>query len=108
MLHEPKFLRRCILAAITTMSVSACSARIAPAGVEIAVRRPPPIRVEVRGNAPGNGYIWIEGHHAWRNGDYVWVPGEWVRPPETRYRRWVPGHWQSVRGGWYWVDGHWG
>ena len=87
--------------------IASCSARIAPAGVEIAVRRPPSLRVEVRSNPPGPNYVWVSGHHAWRGGDYVWVPGEWMLPPNQQYRRWEPGHWIAVRGGWYWVDGRW-
>lgn len=80
---------------------------MAPSGVVVTVRRPPPQRVEVRSGPPGSGYVWIPGHYAWQGGDYLWVGGRWEAPPQPRYRRWVAGHWTNSRTGWYWVEGHW-
>ncbi len=106
MINRTKILQRWRLAALLTVT-AACSARMAPAGVSLAIRRPPPVRVEVIGNAPGPRYVWVPGHHAWQGGDYVWTGGAWQLPPEIRFRRWESGHWVEARGGWYWVDGRW-
>ena len=67
---------------------------------------PPPLVVENRVVAPGPGYVWVQGYHAWNGNAYVWTPGRWERLPEGR-RGWVPGHWVHTRHGWYWVEGHW-
>jgi hypothetical protein len=83
-----------------------CAASISPSGAEVVVRRPPPRRVEVRGVAPGRGYVWIDGHYAWQGGDYVWIAGRWDSPPSPR-QHWVAGRWVHSRGGWYWQEGHW-
>lgn len=32
---------------------------------------PPPARLEVYGVAPGPGFVWVTGYHAWRGGRYV-------------------------------------
>lgn len=87
--------------------LAACGPGYGPAGVELAVRQPPPLRREVIVVSPGPSYIWVPGHNAWQGGDYVWISGSWQRPPEPRFRRWQAGHWAQVRGGWYWVEGRW-
>ncbi len=97
---------RILAAAFFAAFVSACVPPPPPGAVFVRVA-PPRARVEVIGVAPGPGYVWIAGYHAWRGGAYVWVPGRWERPPEPRYHRWVPGHWREHRNGWYWVEGHW-
>jgi len=63
--------------------------------------------VETRVAAPGPGYVWIPGFHAWNGRQYVWRPGRWERAPR-RNARWVPAHWlHDDRKGWYLVEGHW-
>ena len=106
MINRTLVLRSWRLVAFLALAAG-CGPRMAPAGVSLAVRRPPPPRVEVISVAPGPRYIWVPGHHAWQAGDYVWISGAWLLPPETRFRRWEPGHWAEVRGGWYWIDGRW-
>ena len=75
-------------------------------GVVIRVAPPAPVRVGVVGVAPGPGFVWVEGYHAWQGGAYAWVPGRWVRPPRPR-AFWVRPHYRRVRGGWVFVPGHW-
>jgi hypothetical protein len=96
----------CVAAGAALVGLMACGPGGPPIGVELAVRRPPPARVEVVGTAPGAGYAYIRGHYAWQGGDYVWISGRWEAPP-SRGRRWRAGQWRHARGGWYWVDGHW-
>lgn len=67
---------------------------------------PPPARVEVYGAAPGPGYVWIPGYHAWRGGSYVWVNGYWGRPPRPR-AVWVQGSWEPYHGRYRFRPGHW-
>jgi hypothetical protein len=93
-------------AATALAALVACGPGLAPSGVSIVVRRPPPRRVEVRTIAPGPGYVWISGYYGWEGSDYVWHPGEWRQPPQNQ-RTWVPGHWARARGGYYWVEGRW-
>ena len=74
--------------------------------VVIRVAPPRPVHVGVMGQAPGPGFVWIEGYHAWRGEAYVWVPGRWVRPPR-RHARWIRPRYRHVRGGWVFVPGRW-
>lgn len=67
---------------------------------------PPPAVVEVRGPAPGVGFVWIDGYQSWNGNAYVWVPGRWERPPRGRHH-WRRGRWVHRRGGWVWVEGRW-
>ena len=67
---------------------------------------PPPPRAEVRGPAPGRGFVWQPGYYRWRNGAYVWRGGVWAHPP-ARHALWVPPHWVHNQRGWYSTAGHW-
>ena len=67
---------------------------------------PPPVRVEVRGYAPGPGFVWIDGYWVSRGGSYSWAPGRWDRPPRGR-STWATGHWENRHGRYYYRDGHW-
>jgi len=67
---------------------------------------PPPVRVEVRGYAPGPGYAWLDGYWAYRGGGYAWTPGYWARPPRSR-SVWEPGRWENRGRRYYYRDGHW-
>ncbi len=98
MMQMTKILRGWRLVSFLAISMSACGPGYGPAGVELVVRRPPPPRAEVIAVSPGQGYVWVAGHHAWQGGDYVWVGGSWQRPPEARFHNWQPGHWASARG----------
>lgn len=90
---------------LATALLSGCLIAPPPDGV-VAVRRPPPDRVEIITTSPGPDYIWIRGHWGWQANDYVWVTGRWDRP-YAGYRRWEPGRWRHVRGGYVWVEGRW-
>jgi hypothetical protein len=74
--------------------------------VVIRVGPPPPVQVGMVGVAPGPGYVWTDGYHAWRGNHYAWVPGRWVRPPH-HHAAWVPAHYRAIPGGWTFVPGHW-
>lgn len=66
---------------------------------------PPARRAETPGNAPGTGYVWVQGHYEWKNGNYDWVNGHWERAQANK--QWEPGHWE-LRGNHYvWVKGRW-
>lgn len=67
---------------------------------------PPPPRYEVRTAAPGAGYMWINGHWAWRYGRHAWIPGHWAVPPQQGMV-WEPARWRAVNGQWAFVEGHW-
>src|SRR5215831_17440464 len=67
---------------------------------------PPPARVQVRGRAPGPGFVWQPGYYRWGRGAYRWRPGIWVRPPARR-AVWVAPRWHHSRRGWYRSPGFW-
>ena len=96
-------------AALVSASVAASTACVAaaPRGrLYVRVGPPAPI-VETRVVAPGPGYMWIEGYHAWDGRAYAWRPGHWDRAPRAN-ARWVPARWvHDRRNGWYLVEGHW-
>jgi hypothetical protein len=67
---------------------------------------PPPLRVEVIGNAPGPGFLWIRGYWDWRAGGFAWVPGRWDRIPPGRHR-WEDGRWIQRGDRYYRREGRW-
>ncbi|HKQ62793.1 MAG TPA: hypothetical protein VJS92_15990 [Candidatus Polarisedimenticolaceae bacterium] len=75
-------------------------------GAAVVAIKPPPARVEVRGESPGRDFVWIGGHWSWNRVTYSWEPGRWVLKP-SRDAVWVTGHWWPSRGGWVWIEGHW-
>ena len=100
MRHTSRFIASTILAALLGTSEAWAQARTY---VRVA---PPPARVEVRGRAPGPGFVWQPGYYRWRNGAYVWRGGMWARPP-ARHAMWVPPRWVHSRRGWYRTPGAW-
>jgi YXWGXW repeat-containing protein len=44
---------------------------------------PPPLQLEVSGNAPGVGFVWTPGYYGYTGGGYAWVGGVWARPPSA-------------------------
>ena len=105
----PRFVHSLVKAAILTtlLTLAASCVSAAPRGrVYVRVGPPAPI-VETRVVAPGPGYAWIPGFHAWDGRAYVWRPGRWERGPRAK-ARWVPARWvHEGRHGWYLVEGHW-
>jgi hypothetical protein len=95
-----------LLALTSSLAVASACVSAAPRGrVYVRVGPPAPI-VERRIVAPGPGYIWIAGYHAWDGRAYVWRPGRWERAPR-RNAHWVPARWYHDRRGWYLIEGHW-
>ena len=96
-----------VLAVAGMFSLSACFASAGPRAGVVYTRYSPPSHVyETVGVAPGVGYVWIPGHHAWRGQDYVWVGGRYELPVRG-FRRYEPGRWRHERAGWFWVEGRW-
>ncbi|MEI9812412.1 MAG: hypothetical protein WDO18_06925 [Acidobacteriota bacterium] len=67
---------------------------------------PPPVRVEARGFAPGQGYVWVDGYWGYNRNAYAWTPGYWTRPPRGR-SVWVAPGWQSRGGRYHFRPGRW-
>ena len=93
------------VAGMLTLTGCFASAGARP-GVVYARYGPPAAVYESAGMAPGPGYIWVPGHHAWRGDNYVWIGGRYELPSRG-YRRYDAGRWRHDRRGWYWVDGRW-
>src|SRR6266404_4386601 len=66
--------------------------------------QPPPAPV-VETVAPRPGFVWVPGHHAWRQRRYAWTPGFWVR--ERPGHRFHPGRWEWEGDRYAWIDGEW-
>ena len=99
--------RMCFLAAIAFAALLPAACVVAPPpGTVYVSHAPPAAEVEITGVAPGPGYVWVPGYHAWRGGLYVWVPGSYQRAPHNG-ARWVSGEWHHHSKGWYWTDGRW-
>jgi hypothetical protein len=67
---------------------------------------PPPNRYERYGQAPGPGYVWINGYWGYRGNNYYWNSGRWERPPRGRHR-WEDGRWENRGDRYQWREGHW-
>jgi hypothetical protein len=67
---------------------------------------PPPSRYERYGQAPGPGYVWINGYWGYRGNNYYWNSGRWERPPRGRHR-WEDGRWENRGDRYQWREGHW-
>lgn len=67
--------------------------------------QPPPPQIEVVGEAPKAGYIWIPGRWEW-NEDWTWMSGQWTAKPDSA-TEWSPGHWARRDQGWIWIRGYW-
>jgi hypothetical protein len=66
---------------------------------------PPPPQVEVIGEPPQPGYVWIGGYWNWVGGQHVWVRGHWSAPRPGYH--WVAHVWVHENGGWRLHEGHW-
>lgn len=67
---------------------------------------PPPARVEMVGERPREGAVWVDGEWVWRGKRWSWEPGGWVMPPDGFYAPWVlvrreDGSLYHVRGRWF-------
>lgn len=70
------------------------------------IAEPPPApRSETKPEAPGPGYVWVEGHYMPVKGQWRWVRGEWAVPAlpisvwiparyDEKEKTWSPGYWQ--------------
>jgi hypothetical protein len=67
---------------------------------------PPTPQEEVKPQAPGPKYSWVDGHWKWTGNRYVWVSGHWEK--QKGNKTWVAGHWDKTPRGWRWVPGHYG
>lgn len=70
------------------------------------IAEPPPApRSETKPEAPGPGYVWVDGHYMPVKGQWRWVRGEWAVPAlpisvwiparyDEKEKTWAPGYWQ--------------
>jgi len=72
---------------------------------ETVIVEPPPPRVEVMGDPPHHGYIYVNGYWRWVDGHHVWVPGHWTAPRRGYY--WQPHIWVHEGNGWRLREGYW-
>jgi hypothetical protein len=94
--------RKIALAVLLSLALSPAASF---AQVVVRIAPPAPI-VEVRGEPPERGFVWIDGYHRWDGGRYVWVPGRWDRPPHPG-QRWVAHRWVHHGDHWEMREGHW-
>jgi len=72
---------------------------------ETVIVEPPPPRVEVRGEPPHHGDVFVDGYWKWVDGHHVWVPGHWTAPRRGYY--WQPQIWVHEGNGWRLREGYW-
>jgi hypothetical protein len=74
----------------------------------VVTSEPPPPKVEVRGTAPSETHVWVDGNWTYQNDHWVWLPGHWEERPRLN-ALWVPGHWDRNPdgSGWVWTEGYW-
>jgi hypothetical protein len=91
----------CALLAVPALSGCVIHGR-ASGAVVVDAEPPPPryVRVEYR-----PGYVWLDGHWAYRGSRWVWVDGYYVteRPGHV----YVQGRWVRRSGRWHWVEPRW-
>ena len=93
-------------ALLSRSTIAAPAACAAPRGrVYVRVGPPAPI-VETRIVAPGPGYVWVPGYHAWNGWRLRLDARTWDRAAARALRRWVPGALGARRdgAGWYFVE----
>jgi hypothetical protein len=92
--------------AVPALVLSAAAVLLAgcAAGLWIPVG-PPEARVEVHGEIPAPGFVWIGGYWQWHS-RWMWQPGHWEHPPR-RGAQWISPHWEHGRRGWRFHKGHW-
>jgi hypothetical protein len=88
------------------LALAGCADTYGYGGGYYARTAPPPIRYERYGQAPGSGYVWINGYWGYRGNNYYWVSGRWERPPRGR-RRWEDGRWEHRGDRYQWREGRW-
>ena len=85
------------------------AALVVPASAQVSIyvrTGPPPVRYEQRVQAPGQGYIWVDGYWTPQGRHYRWVAGRWEQPPfQGAY--WSHPHYDHERQGWRLHEGHW-
>jgi hypothetical protein len=67
---------------------------------------PPPLQLEVPGNAPGVGFVWTPGYYGYRDGGYVWMAGAWGRPPMGGVG-WIAPRYVGIGPRYYLQPGRW-
>ena len=65
----------------------------------------PPPSIDEPAQAARKGFVWVKGHHEYRDGDYEWIAGHWER--ERANKRWADGHWDQAGGKWVYTPGAW-
>jgi hypothetical protein len=66
---------------------------------------PPAPRVEIIGEPPTPGYVWLDGYWSWIDGRYEWTGGHWEAPHPGHH--WVAHRWTRQGDGWRMKPGHW-
>lgn len=67
---------------------------------------PPPRRVEVAIERPGPRFVWIKGDWRLTGHEWSWTDGSWSVPPRPNIR-WVAARYEKVPAGTRYTPGHW-
>jgi hypothetical protein len=70
---------------------------------------PPRARIEVRGDRPSVGAVWVGGYHEYDQGTnaYAWRAGRWEEHPPEGHRRWIAPRYRHQHGEYHLVPGRW-
>src|SRR5690348_13783533 len=111
-------MKKTLLAFVMVAAGSAFAADVS-IGIQIGAPPPPPAVVYVQPDAPGAGFIWIQGYWYPVGHRYRWHEGYWTRPPfegaiwigpHHDGERYFAGYWDTPRGHFphdhHWDRGH--
>jgi hypothetical protein len=92
---------------LTVLILLAAGAVFAQFSVGVRIGAPPPVRVAVQTQSPGEGYTWVAGYWYPVGGHYRWHDGYWTRPvyggarwvePRHDGERYYAGYWDGDHG----------
>jgi hypothetical protein len=100
---------RAAMGAVLVISLATAGCVVVPdqrhyAGGVVMVAPPPP-RVEVIGEPPSPGLVWLDGYWNWVGDRYTWEPGHWEGHHPGHH--WVAHQWVRQGDGWRMKPGHW-
>jgi hypothetical protein len=96
--------KKIVLATLVAVSAAAIPGA-SYAQRQVIVNVAPPAARQEAVPAPRRGFVWVPGHHEWRQRHHVWVSGHWIKArPGYAYN--AP-QWSERNGKWVMREGQW-
>jgi hypothetical protein len=102
--RKSKMFKKILLA--TLVAASAAAIPVASyAQRQVIVNVAPPAARQEAVPAPRRGFVWVPGHHEWRQRQHVWISGHWLKARQG-YAYNAP-QWSERNGKWVMREGQW-